>query len=93
MGRGQLLGAWAAGRLLGGDLSQVSREGCQPCLEPHHQGQYLPRASVLTHEQEGDKAGASHQLEASTGLVCVFQAEGLEVGWLGDILDCGKVDR
>lgn len=64
-------GCWeppAAGRLLGGDPAQV-RWGCPPYLEPHHQGQYLPRASGLTHDQGGNQAGASCQLEASTGPV------------------------
>lgn len=58
-------GGWGASagspdsrRLLGGDLAQVSREVCLPYLEPHHQRQYLPRASGLTHEQEGE-TGAS----------------------------------
>lgn len=66
-----------AGKLLGGDLAQVSWEVCLPYLQPHHQGQYLPRASGLTCEQGGDGEGGvggrgrcQPQLEASTAPVC-----------------------
>lgn len=86
MGEGWLLEAPIAG-VAGWSPGPDELGGDPPCLEPHHQGQYLPRASGLTQKPGGEEPGAS---QSTVGLhracVCVAWAKGVEVGLLGDTL-------